>query len=236
MAVIRGNLVSKFTDRDIEVEVWLNYNKELEDINAGKVPPKLLENTDKLPFNGKPKAHIGKAVICQEGSHISIVVRTTTPPLAGIRTKVWTRKEIIWDAVWNVHENRYQGNMSTWVDHYYRSDDPNGLNKKSIVVNDLLDYDKEEGFARSNCEISVHEVDSYKRDNDSFPKAGIDGDVKQGALDAGKTLDISKGSIWDIKEGREMGTMEMQFFILKDQKAIDDFAEALQGTTADDDW
>lgn len=234
MAVIKGNLVDKFVDQKIEVSVILNnsYPESIE-ANKGKQPPSLLFNTSKIDGN----KYIGNAVICQEGSHISFIIHTTTPPLAGIKPIVRTQQEIIFDGMNCLLEKRYERNVTTQVDTYQRMNDSNHLNAKTILVNDFAEYSREEGSKRSNVEIVVQEINSYKKGKESYPKAGIDGDVKPGSLEAGKKVDFQYGESVTIETGEnEMGAMKLAFFILKDDKAIKDFAEKLQGITPNDDW
>lgn len=224
MAVIKGNLVSKFVDRGIEVEVFLNNEPNTQGDNQGKAAPRLLDNTS---TTGVEPKFIGKAVVCQDGCHIGFQI-TSNKGLCGIMPKISTQQETISDGISQNIGKRY-GQSRMWVDRY-------SWKAETIKVSDFSAYEKDEGFARSNVEIKVLEVVAFTRDGVRYPVAGAEPDVRPGSLDGGNPSSTKFGTVYDQVLGGELGAMQMRFFVLKDAHAVADFAEALQGITADDDW
>jgi hypothetical protein len=204
--------------------VFLNNEKSTQADNQRKADPRLLDNTTKMD-NGN---YIGKAVVCQDGSHIQFMI-TTSKGLCGLSPRINTQEEVITAGKYFMTTTKRYGTTVKYVNRYDADD-------RTIKASDFAAYEKKEGFRRSNVIISAIEIIAFTKDGVSYPTAGVEAEVHPGSLDKGTHSGSKTKEVSGVRYGGELGAMQMQFFVLSDAAAVAKFAEELRGVTADEDW
>ncbi|MCZ8226121.1 MAG: hypothetical protein O9324_19750 [Microcystis sp. LE19-84.1B] len=239
MAIIQGSQVPHFTDRLITVTVTLNRaDDEAKKINENKFEPVMLDNTYKLDG----MKFIGNACVVPKDAPLNFLI-ASSGGICGLMPKLKTTYEgEIFKDIYYTTKSKYQLRTAS-VRRY-------SAKPKFIEVADFRDYEKTEGFNRSNLEISAYEVLKYTEDGIHYPRDSseitssslnvasdfVSIDVVPGAIHEGRDSSETWGKISDVEVGKELGAMQMYIFVVKDLNAFNDLVQKVPGISGEDSW